>query len=193
MLQVDGGGGAVVLAHGMHARRVAHRRGVGSHGVGGEGRQARVAQAHQLLDVEIGLGVDQRLGERRRLDQEEPVPVGCGKGHAGALVHRQRGRDVQQHGAADRVRMVHAQPVRDAGTAVVAAQRKALEAERGHQRHLVLRHGALAVVCVVGQPGGLVAVAIAAQVRGHYREMPRQLTGHLVPDHMRLRMAVQQQ
>jgi hypothetical protein len=77
----------------------------------GSGRRGA---AQQLVDEERGLGVDQGFRERRRLNQEEPVPVGGGKGHAGGLVHRQRRRDIEQHRAADRLGVVDAEPMRHA-------------------------------------------------------------------------------
>ncbi|KAG1286790.1 hypothetical protein G6F64_014171 [Rhizopus arrhizus] len=46
---------------------------------------------------------------------------------------------------------------------------------------------------VVRRGRRLAAIAVAAQVRGHARAVPRQFGPYAVPDGMRLRMAVQQQ
>jgi hypothetical protein len=106
--QVDGGGGAVVLADGFgRARNAGAALVLGQH-LGRERRQARMAPAHHAAHVAHRVGGDQRLGQRRRLDQEEPVPVGLGKGLGRVLVHGERGRDVEQQHPLDRRRMVAA-------------------------------------------------------------------------------------
>ena len=192
MFEVDGGGGAVVLAHGVHAGGFAHGGGVGRHRFRGERFEPCVAQAHQLADIEIGRGVDERFRKRRRLDQEKPVPVGRRKRHVGVFVHRQRGGDVEQHGALDVDGMIDTQPMRHTRPAVMRAQPEAAEAERAHHLHLVLRHGALAVFRVPGAAGRFGRGAIAAQIGRHDGVVVRQFLRDLVPDHMALRMAVQQ-
>ncbi|MCY1301606.1 hypothetical protein D9M70_512270 [compost metagenome] len=121
------------------------------------------------------------------------MPVSRGKGHAGALVHCQRGRDVEQHGTAHGFGVVGAEPVRHARAAVVAAQRKAREAELRHQPELVLGHGALAVALMPGIARRRRTAAVAAQVGGDHGEVVGQRWRHPVPDQVALRMAVQQQ
>ncbi len=59
----------------------------------------------------------------------------------------------------------------DAAAAVLADDGEALEAEVPHHLDLVLRHRALRIVRVVGQPLRLAAVAVAAQVGGDDREL----------------------
>jgi hypothetical protein len=88
---------------------------------------------------------------------------------------------------------VDAQAVRHARAAIVRAQLEALEAQRAHHVHLVLRHRALAVFHVRGAAGRLGRRAIAAQVRGDDGVVAHQLARHLVPDHVALRMPMQQQ
>jgi len=90
-------------------------------------------------------------------------------------------------------RLVERQAVRDARTAVVTDDGEALEAERAHDRDLVVRHRALRVRPVVGRRGRLVARAIAAQVGHDHREVGGQGRSDLVPHDVRLRIAVQQQ
>src|SRR4029077_1526847 len=68
-----------------------------------------------------------------------------------------------------------------------------LVAERAHHLDLVLRHRALGVVGVVGQAVRFLAVAVAAQVGGDHGEALRELGRDLVPDRVRLGVAVQQQ
>ena len=82
-----------------------------------------LARAHHVAHVGRRIGLDQALRQRRRLDQEEPVPVGAGEGLGRLLVHGQRRRDVEQHQPLAPLRMVQRQPVRDAGAAVVRRAR----------------------------------------------------------------------
>ena len=50
--------------------------------------------------------------------------------------------DVEDSGALDLLRMVEAHTMQDARSAIVAGGTEAVEAQRGHHLHLVLRHGA---------------------------------------------------
>ena len=67
-------------------------------------RSPRSQAASLRAQVELGVGADQPLGQRRRLDQEEPVVVAGGEGHVGPRVHRRRRGDVEHRPAADRLR-----------------------------------------------------------------------------------------
>ena len=80
----------------------------------------------------------------------------------------------------------------DAGAAVVADDVEAIEAQRRHHLDLIPRRGALAMLVeVVG--GRLAAVAVAAQVRHHHRVVRGKRRRHLVPHHVGLRVAVEQE
>ena len=123
----------------------------------------------------------------------EPVVVVAREAHVGGVVHVQRRRDVDHAQPAHRLRVVDREAVRDAPAAVMADQPEALVAQRAHQRDHVGRHRALAVVGVVGEPGRFRRIAVAAQVGHHEEETVGQPPRDAVPQHVRLRKAVQQQ
>ena len=77
--------------------------------------------------------------------------------------------------------------------AVVTADKEFLEAEMHHHVELILRHAAKRVVAVIGQPARFAAVAIAAQIGCHHREIFRQQRRDYMPMHVRKRIAVHQQ
>ena len=91
------------------------------------------------------------------------------------------------------LRMIEAQPVRDARAAVVAGEPEAREAQRAHQLDLVRRHRALRVVDVAGAAVGLRRIAVAAQVAADDGEALGEARRDPVPHRVRLRIAVQQQ
>ena len=62
--------------------------------------------------------------------------------------------DVDDRRARDLLRMVEAHAVQHARAAVVTGGVEAVEAERGHDLDLVLRHRAERIVDVLGPPGG---------------------------------------
>ena len=121
------------------------------------------------------------------------MPVGTGEGFGGALVHRQRWRDVEQHQPCQCLGLVQGQPVRHARAAVVGADGKARVAEVAHHRQRIGGHRPLAVQRVVGRGRQACAVATATQVHRHHRESLGQRAGHGVPHGVRLRVAMQQQ
>ncbi|MDH6595116.1 hypothetical protein M2165_005005 [Variovorax sp. TBS-050B] len=142
--------------------------------------------AHHAAHVAHRIGGDQRLGQRRRLDQEEPVPVGAGERIGGVLVHRERGRDVEQQHAIDRIRMVRSQTVGHARAAVVRQHAEALEAVVPHRGQRIERHSPLAVGDVRRVGRGAARIAVAAQVDRDHGEALGERWRHAVPDRMRL-------
>ncbi|MNT43058.1 hypothetical protein D3C72_1795090 [compost metagenome] len=154
MVQVDACTGAVVLAGGVDGLGGAKAALVVGQGLGLDVGQARAAPAAQL-GVQVGAGVaaNHGLGQRRGLDQVEPVVVGARKVHVGAGVHVERGGDVDHAQFAHACCVVQRQAVRHAAAAVVAAQEESVVPQRGHKFGHVLRHGAFAVVAVVGLAG----------------------------------------
>ena len=92
----------------------------------------------------------------------------------GLAVHEPRRRDVEHGHALDGVRMIDAQPVRDARSAIVARQPEAREAELAHDLHHVRRHRALRVRRMRGVARGLRRIAVAAQVGAHDGERSAQ-------------------
>ncbi|EWS52517.1 hypothetical protein X551_04696 [Methylibium sp. T29] len=194
VLQVDAGGGAVVLAGAVNALGRAEAAVVVGQRLGfDEGDAFASPAAQRVPQVPARVGADLLLGQRRGLDQVEPVVVGLREGHVGALVHRQRGHDVQHAQLAHRLRMVQRQPVCHAPAAVVAGHEEALVAQRAHHAHHVGRHRALAVVGVVVRAGRLGRAAVAAQVGHHQPVAVGQPLRRAMPDRVRLRVAVQQQ
>ncbi len=89
--------------------------------------------------------------------------------------------------------MVEREPVGDAAAAIVAREREAHMAERRHELHHHGRHGALGVGRVVASRLRNGRPAVAGEVGDHQGEMPGQLGRHLVPHHIGLGVAVQQQ
>jgi hypothetical protein len=85
------------------------------------------------------------------LDEVEPVVVGPCEIHVGAPVHVQRGRDVEHTQSPHARRKIKRQPVRDTAAAIVAAQEEIIHTELVEQARHILRHGAFAVVAVIGQ------------------------------------------
>ena len=191
--QVDAGAGAVVLAGAVYRRRVAEAADILLNGLR---RENGFPVGHALeagTDEIVGVGANHPFREIVGLDEKEPV-VGVG-GHS--LVddaeHMAGRHNVQGGQLADAFRVVFGQAVRHPRAPVVAAQEKGLKPQPGHGVNLILGHGALGVVGMVGVAGGLAAVAIAAQVGGHDGEIRGQPGGDLVPHRMGLRVAVQQQ
>ncbi len=119
--------------------------------------------------------------------------IGLGELQVGALVHLERGRDVEHGERLHAARVVARQAVRHASAAVVAHGVELDEAERLHGLHHVERHGALRVVGVPGHAARLGRVAVAAQVRTHHGVVARERRRDLVPHRVRLGVAVQQQ
>mmetsp|Transcript_6402 Transcript_6402/g.26190 ORF Transcript_6402/g.26190 Transcript_6402/m.26190 type:complete len:216 (-) Transcript_6402:239-886(-) len=191
MHEVDAGTGAVVGADRGGRARAGDAALVLGPGTRVEHRAA--TPAHAVAQIGRGVGFDQPFGQRRGLDQQEPVPVGAREGLGRALVHGQRRRDVEQHQPRDRLGVVQRQPVGHPRTAVVRQHREALVAEGAHQGHGVPRHLALGIGGAAVAGGRPVAVAIAAQVHQHDAALARQRRRHAVPHRHRLRMAVRQQ
>src|SRR6186713_3115560 len=85
------------------------------------------------LEVVLRVGADQPLGKIERLDQEEPVVVRRRERLVGVREHRTGWRDVE-HGELRRgVRMIEAQPMRNASAAVVSYEPELRMAEIPHQ------------------------------------------------------------
>ena len=90
------------------------------------------------------------------------------------------------------LRVVEREPVGDAGAAVMADEPEALEAELTHDRDLIGRHRALGIAAVVLARRRLGAVAIAAHVGDHDREILSEHRRHLVPHGVGLGISVEQ-
>src|SRR5579859_6288110 len=95
MLQVNGGGGAIVFADGLDgagdlvAAQVFLDELLGGNAVG-------LALTRQVMAKEIlGVGMDQALGQGRWLDQKEPPEIAGRKLLVGLRVHGGCGSDVE--------------------------------------------------------------------------------------------------
>ena len=113
--------------------------------------------------------------------------------HVGALEVLQRRHDVHDRQPLDPLGVVQRQPVRHPRAAVVRRDLEAFVAEAGHQLRHVLGHPGLGVGRVVRRGAGLVAAAVAAEVRADHREAARERGGDGVPHRVALRVAVQQE
>jgi len=91
------------------------------------------------------------------------------------------------------MRVVEGQPVRHPGAAIVADDGELVEAELAHHQRLIPRHRALGVGVVGRAAGRLAAVAVPAQVGQDDRVILGEDRGDMVPHHVGLRVAVQQQ
>jgi hypothetical protein len=147
--QVDGRGGAVVLAGGVDRRRVAKTADVFVHRPGVERLAAAAQGAHPAADPAVRVHAEHVLGERLGLGEEEPVPVAEAEGLVGVVEGVPGGDDVQHRDLGDRLRVVEGQPVADPGSPVVTDDGELVEAELAHDHHLVPRHRALGVGLVV--------------------------------------------
>ena len=144
-------------------------------------------------EEEIRIGADQPLRQAIGLREEIPVPVAEPEGHVGAPEMLGGRQDVEHRQLQHALRVVERQAIGAAPAAVVPGDEERLEPELAHHRDLVARHRPLRVRRVVGRGRRLRAVAVAAQIGRHHREVARQARRHLVPHHVGLRMAVQQQ
>src|SRR5579871_3537851 len=106
---------------------------------------------------------------------------------------RPRRHDIQYRELGHTIVMVERHAMSDASAAIMTDHRELFEAEMLHHFDLILGHGALRVAGVILTIRRLAAIAIAAQIRGDHREVFRERGRDLMPDHVRLRIAVQQQ
>jgi hypothetical protein len=89
--------------------------------------------------------------------------------------------------------MVERHAVAYAPSAVMPHDRKLLEPKSAHRFHLIERHGTFRVIEMIFAVRGLAAVPIASKVGHNQCKFLRELGRELVPLHMRLRMAVQEE
>src|SRR5258708_30497339 len=71
--------------------------------------------------------------------------------------------------------MVQGHSVSDPSSAVVADNEERFMTQGAHRLDLVLGHGALGIIRMVGEPVGFFAVSVTAQVRGDHPESLREL------------------
>src|SRR6266852_3428214 len=191
--EVDRFGRAVILAARVNRRRIAKASPVLGKRLGRERLQARVAGPHVALDVEIRVGADEGLRNRFGPQQEEPVVIGLGELAGYACVHFARGNDVEHDELFHRSGMVQSHSMRYPPSAVVTDDEERFMTQGPHRFDLVLGHGALGIVGMVGQPMGFFAVSVAAQVGGDHAESFGGIRRDEVPDRVGLRIAVQKE
>ena len=182
MFQVDRHARAIVLADAMSSSRLLQAAQIFRVCLGRERLQPRTARADGLLQIQVGVRANQRLGERRGTDQEKPVPISASEFERGFLVHRERWRYVKRDQLLDGRRMIQRHPHRHPAAAIVCEHRERFVTQRAHQVDLILRHTALRIVAVIGKAFWFATVAITAQIRGHDGEVFRQFGHDLVPD-----------
>ena len=177
----------------MDGARVAERAHVLDHRFAREVLDPRGAAPEAAQDVPGRVALEHALGQRRFLDEEEPVPVGARELLRRVLVHLERRRDVEHGERAHALAKVARQAMADAPAAVVADDVEAEEAERLHHFGHVERHRALGVVGVPRHAARLGRIAVAAQVGADHCVVACERRGDLVPHRVRLRIAVKQQ
>ena len=152
MLQVDPRAGAVVLAHGVDGLRHLKAALILGQRSGLEVVQPAGPPATQFgMQVGQGVAIDHVFGQRRGLDQVEPVVVRAGKVKIGGGVHVQRGGNIDHAQALYPGGVVHRQAVCNAAAPVMTAYRESANAQAVHHLRHVLRQRAFAVIAVVAQ------------------------------------------
>ena len=192
MDQVDAGAGPVVLAGSMDSRG-SEAPGVLGDRLRGKGARGAAPFAERVTQVILRVGADQVLGQAAGLGQEEIPPDRGGMLLVGGLVDRLGRDDVQDRQPRYRPGVVQGHPQRHPGAAVMPGHREPAESQRRHHGDLVLGHGALGVALMLRAARRLAAVPVPAKIRAHHREPPGQHRRDLVPHHVSLRIAVQQQ
>lgn len=92
---------------------------------------------------------DDRLWERRRLNEEEPVKIGRGECLVGVVVHSQGRTDIQKHDFANSLRVVDTQFMCDSRATVMSTDVELMESEIRHHVDAVFGHGAFGIEFVV--------------------------------------------
>ncbi len=152
MLEIDAGGGPIILATRVHRGGAVITAQVFGEGFRLEGARSFQLAVDMRLQKEGPVTIDHMLGQGFGLDQEEPpefvgreILVGTGVGLGGR-------DDVEKGEPLDRVGVIEHQAVGNPRAAIVAGQRKTPMAECIHDRHLVPGHFALRIGRVVAGP-----------------------------------------
>jgi hypothetical protein len=120
------------------------------------------------------------------------VPEAQGKLHVRTAEGLPGWNNVQHGQLIHFLSMVERHAIGTAPAAVMADDRKFLEAKMAHHCDLVQGHDTLGIRQVIRRGWRFAALAIAAQVRSDDREIPGKQRRDLVPHGMRLRMSVQE-
>ena len=193
MVEVDAGGGAVILARGMDARRIAETAQVFGQGLFGESLHAAAPLVQLRPEVVRRVMADEGFRQAVALDEKEPVVVAGGDLLVDGRKDLVGGHDVEDRQLLDLAGMVEGHPMTDPAAAIVTGDRERLEAERRHHLDLVAGGGSFRVRRVVGVRGRFAAVAIAPEIGGDHGEPLGEPGCDLVPDDVGLGIAVQQQ
>ena len=194
MLQVDGGGGAVVLAHAADHVGVAGGGEIVGHRLGMEEVVALGLARGVRPEPGLGRGVDDHLGEGMRLGEPEPVVVAharrtCRCARSARWWARCRARRASRPARENRA---------PAGAPPARRGRGCRRGSAAWPKCCITStrsrcHGLLGVGRVIGRGGRLERTAVAAQVGTDHGEALGQLRRHGVPHGVRLRVAVQEQ
>ncbi len=178
----------------MDHRRIAEGLQVGGNRVFADCRLVGAAPVFQLgAEIVFGIGSDQPFRQTVALDQEEPVVVAGGDRLVDGGKDCSGRHDIEQRDAAYPRRMVEHQAMRDAATAVVTDELEPRKSQRRHQLDLIERHRPLGIGGVGDVRWRLTAGTVTAQIAADDGEPLGQPSGDLVPDDMRLRIAVEKQ
>jgi hypothetical protein len=191
--QVEGRRGPVVLAGGVDRGRLAEAADVLVDRQRVERLAAPPTAADPAAHPAVGIGADLVLGERLGLGEEVPVPVGEPEVQVGRAQRVPGGDDVKDGDLRHRLGAVKRHPVGHPGAPVMADDRELLEAEVAHHQRLVARHRPLGVALVRRAAGRLAAVTVAAQIGQDDRVVQGENGRDVMPHHVGLRVAVQEQ
>ncbi len=164
VLEIDAGGGAIVLAGGGDTGRITEASAVLRERLLGEHIGLAAPMSEQAIEPVVGIGADHPLGQAVRLDQEKPMKIGGSESLVRAGVDAGGGADVEHGGTLDCLGMVEAEAMQHAPAAVVAHGLEPRKTKGPHHVNLILRHGPLRVPEMVPIGGRLSRIAIASQV-----------------------------
>jgi hypothetical protein len=122
-LKTDIRGRPEILARGVNRRRVAEAANILADGLRHEGSRRLVQPAKEISQIVLRIELNKMFWEGRRLDQEEPSRVLRRKLLISLSVHRQRRSDVDETSLFEAFRKVETQPVSDASTSIVRANK----------------------------------------------------------------------
>ena len=182
-------GGSIVLDDRMAHRRLAKRIAVSGDGRGMELLDPTGHLVQRGIQKGIRIGGQHALGQITRLGEKKPVKGSLGKVPVDGRPYVKRRHDSQRTIRADVVRMIEREPIADARAPVMSDDGKAIVPERVHHGDEFLADRSFVPRPGVQNP----ALSVARQIGCDHRVALRQRWRDVVPGHMTLRIAMQQQ
>jgi hypothetical protein len=146
-----------------------------------------------VIEEYVGIRPDDALRHVVRLREKEPYPERQRELHVGAAEGISRRHDVEHRELLDALGMIQRHAIRATSAAIMPSDVEPVETQLAHHRDLIACHRPLRIGLVVALGGRLAAVAIPPQVCDHDGEVLGQSRSDLVPHHVCLRDAVQQE